>query len=275
LTLFQAILLGIVQGLTEYIPVSSTAHLLLVPWLLGWKFDPATTFVFTVLIQWVTLVGVAIYFWRDIGSIVRGVLSGLIQRRPLGTPEARLGWFVIVATVPAVIFGLLLKDFFESAFSVVSVTAALLIAAAALLIAAERWSRRQRRLESMRLADSIAIGLSQVLALLPGVSRSGATLSSGMLRGFTRADAARFSFLMSIPALLGAGVIALKDLLSVPGLLAALAGPLAAGFLAAAISGYLCLRWLLGYLQQRSLSVFAVYRVAFGALCLLIALSRG
>jgi undecaprenyl-diphosphatase len=227
------------------------------------------------LVQWGTLVGVAIYFWRDIWQITRAVLTGLIRRRPFESPESRLGWWVIIATIPAVIFGLLLKRFVESLYGRPPVIAALIIVTAALLVAAERWSRRQRRLDSMGLMDSIVIGLWQVLALIPGVSRSGSTISGGMLRGFERADAARFSFLLSIPALLGAGLVAIKDLFGVSGLLSSLAVPLAAGFIAAAISGYLVIRWLLGYLKRRSMNAFAIYRVAFGALCLIIALARG
>ncbi len=275
MTLFQAILLGVVQGLTEYIPVSSTAHLLLVPWLLGWQYDPASTFVFTVLVQWGTLLGVLVYFRSDIAAIARSMASSARRRQPLAEPEARLGWFVLAATVPAAVFGLLLESFFESVFGATPVTIVLLIVTAGLLLAAERWGGQQRTLETMRPADAIAIGLWQVLSLVPGVSRSGATVSGGMLRGFVRPDAARFSFLMSIPALLGAGVVALKDLLSTPGLLPSLFGPLAAGFIASTLSGYLCVHWLLGYLRRGSLGAFALYRVVFGGLCLIVLLARG
>jgi undecaprenyl-diphosphatase len=273
--ILYALILGLVQGLTEYIPVSSTAHLLLIPWLLGWQMNAEATFVFTILIQWGTLVGVLIYFWRDLWAIVRGVLDGLIQRRPLGTPDARLGWWIVVATLLAVLGGLLFKKAVEALYAQPIVIAVILMAAAGLMWGAERFGKRTRRIDSMTAVDAGVIGVWQVLALFPGVSRSSATVSGGMLRHFERAEAARFSFLMSIPALLGAGVIAIKDLLEVKGLLATLAAPLAAGFVVAALSGYFSIRWLLGYLKTRPLSAFAIYRVAFGLLIIIVALARG
>lgn len=273
--IIQALILGLVQGLTEYIPVSSTAHLLLIPWLLGWQLDAQATFVFTILIQWGTLVGLLIYFWRDIWAIVREVLNGLIKRQPLGTPNARLGWWIVVATLPAVAGGVLLKPAVEILYTQPIVIAVILIAAAGLMYVAERFGKRNRPIESMTAVDAGIIGTWQVLALFPGVSRSSATVSGGMLRHFNRAEAARFSFLMSIPALLGAGVIAIKDLLEVQGLLSTLAAPLAVGFAVAAISGYASVRWLLGYLKTRPLNLFTFYRLGFGALIIIVALSRG
>ncbi len=273
--IFEALILGLVQGLTEYIPVSSTAHLLLVPWLLGWNYDANTTFVFTILIQWGTLVGVIVYFWHDIWAIVRGVIDGLIKRQPLGTTDARMGWWVVVATLPAVIIGLLFKKAVEAIYGQPIIIAVILMAAGVLMLAAERWGKRNRPIDSMTATDAGIIGVWQTLAFLPGVSRSSATVSGGMLRNFERADAARFSFLMSIPALLGAGVIAIKDLLEVKGMLATLAAPLAVGFVVAAISGYASIRWLLGYLKTRPLNVFTFYRLAFGALIIIVALARG
>ncbi len=273
MSIIQALILGIVQGLTEYIPVSSTAHLILVPWLLGWNLDPQAKFVFDILIQWGTLVGVVIYFWRDIWAILRGVFNDAKARKIGSTPDARLGWWVILATIPAVIAGVLFKNTVEKLYTQYLIIAIIMIAAAGLMIAAERRGRRNRRVAEMTAVDAGAIGLWQVLALMPGVSRSSATVSGGMLRHFERAEAARFSFLMSIPALLGAGVVALKDLFSVPGLLSSLALPLAVGFAAAALSGYLSIRWLLGYLQRQSLNVFTIYRLAFGALCIILVLA--
>jgi undecaprenyl-diphosphatase len=274
MSIFQALVLGIVQGLTEYIPVSSTANLILIPWLLGWNFSPETKVVFDILVQWGTLVGVIIYFWHDIVQILRAVFSGLAQRRPFETFDARLGWLVVVATIPAVLAGVLIKKYLVQLYEMYILISVVLMLGGILMLAAERFGRRTRDLKQLTWLDSIVIGVWQVLALIPGVSRSSATVSGGMLRHFNRADAARFSFLMSIPALLGAGVVALKDLFEVPGLLSSLAGPLVVGFLAAAISGYLSIRWLLGYLKRRSLRVFIIYRFVFGGLCLLVGLSR-
>ena len=271
MSLLHALILGIVQGLTEYIPVSSSAHLVLVPWLLGW---PDSPFTFYVLVQWGTLVGVFVYFWRDLWDIARGVVVGLVQRQPLTTAPARMGWYIIVGTLPAVIIGLLFKDIFEASFSAPVASAVQLLVTAAILAAAERLGRRERTTGDFGWLDALIVGCWQATAILPGISRSGATIGGAMLRGFDRPAAARFSFLLSVPALLGAGILAIGDLLKAgtPGVeLPALA----VGFAAAAISGYLCIRWLLGYLQRRSLTVFAVYCVLFGILNLAIAWIRG
>ncbi|NTU64765.1 MAG: undecaprenyl-diphosphate phosphatase [Chloroflexi bacterium] len=185
-----------------------------------------------------------------------------------------LGWFVVVATIPAVIAGLLIKPYITQIYTMYILISIVLMLGGILMLTAERFGRRTRDLKQLSWLDSIIVGTWQVLALIPGVSRSSATISGAMLRNFTREDAARFSFLMSIPALLGAGVVASKDLFEVPGLLASIAGPLVVGFLAAAISGYLSIRWLLGYLKTRSLRVFIVYRFVFGGFCLAVGLFR-
>ena len=270
MNLLQAFILGLVQGATEYIPVSSSAHLVIVPWLLGWPDPP---FEFEVLIQWGTLVGVFVYFWADIWAIVKGVLVGLRQGRPLATFEARLGWLVVLATIPAVILGLLFKDYFEAAFAAPVFAGGLLILTALLLVVAERFGTRTRQLESLTWLDALIVGFWQAAAILPGISRSGATISGAVLQGFNRPDAARFSFLMSIPALLGAGVVALNDLLG-SGTLVAQLPAITVGFVTAAVAGYLCIRWLLHYLQRHSLYVFAAYCVAFSLLTIIVAIWR-
>jgi undecaprenyl-diphosphatase len=271
MSLFHALILGIVQGATEYIPVSSSAHLVLVPWLLGW---PDSPFTFEVLVQWGTLVGVFIYFWHDLWDIARGMIVGLARRQPFVTATARMGWYIVLGTIPAVLFGFFLKDVFEAAFSRPLFVAALLLVTAAILTAGEGFGRRARTTRDFGWLDALVVGLWQVTALFPGISRSGATIGGAMLRGFDRPVAARFSFLLSVPALLGGGVLAIADLLET-GTLTADLPALAVGFVAAAASGYLCIRWLLGYLQRRSLTVFAVYCLLFGLLNLIIALARG
>ena len=274
MSIIQALILGIVQGLTEYIPVSSTAHLILVPWLLGWNFDPNAKVVFDILVQWGTLVGVVIYFWRDIIAIIRAVLAGLLQRKPFASFEARLGWLVVVATIPAVVIGIFVEKWLAQLYELYVLISIVMMLAGVLMLAAERFGKRTRDLQQMTWLDALIIGVWQVLAFVPGVSRSSATISGGMLRHFKRDEVAKFSFLMSIPALLGAGVIALKDLFGDPGLVTSLAAPLAVGFLAAAISGYLSIRWLLSYLKSKSLNIFIIYRLIFGGLCLIIGLIR-
>jgi len=271
MNLFQAFILGIVQGATEYIPVSSSAHLVLVPWFLGW---PDASFAFEVLVQWGTLVGVFIFFWQDIWTITKAVIQGIIQGKPLATPEAKLGWLVVVATIPAVVIGLLFKDFFESLFAQPIFAGGLLILTALLLFIAERYGSRQRELTDLDWFDAIVIGFWQAAAILPGISRSGATISGAVLKGFDRTAAARFSFLMSIPALLGAGLVALNDLMGAGSLTTELPA-ISVGFVAAAISGYACIRWLLHYLQRHSLNIFAVYCVCASLLTIIVAIVRG
>jgi undecaprenyl-diphosphatase len=271
MNLLQALILGIVQGLTEYIPVSSSAHLVLVPWFLGW---PEASFAFNVLVQWGTLVGVFVYFWRDLVLIIKHVIQGLIQRQPLATFEARLGWLVVVATLPVVALGLFIKKYVEAAFTSPLLTGELLFLTALILVAAEYFGRRTRDLPQLGWLDALIIGLWQVVATLPGVSRSGATIGGGMLRGIDRPAAARFSFLMSIPAMLGAGVLAIKDLMEANTLAAELPA-LTIGFIAAGVSGYLCIRWLLNYLQRHSLYVFAGYCAAVSVLTVVVAYIRG
>jgi undecaprenyl-diphosphatase len=296
--LLQALILGLVQGATEYIPVSSSAHLVIVPWLLNW---PDASFAFEVLVQWGTLVGVFFFFWQDIWAITGGVVRGLWQGRPLATAEARLGWLVGLATVPAVVLGLLFKSYFEAAFAAPVFAGGLLFLTALLLVVAERFGppvaseinggnppavstgsaltvekavhQKGRILESLGWRDALIIGFWQAAAILPGISRSGATIGGAVIQGFTRPAAARFSFLMSIPALLGAGLVALNDLLD-SNLLNAELPAITVGFIAAAISGYICIRWLLHYLQRHSLYIFAAYCAAFSLLTLITALVR-
>lgn len=269
--LFQAFILGLVQGATEYIPVSSSAHLVLVPWFLGW---PDASFEFEVLVQWGTLVGVFVFFWEDIWAITQAVVQGLLRRNPLQTFEAKLGWLVVVATIPAVVLGLLFKDFFESFFNSPMLAGAFLILTAILLVVAERFGGRSRELEAFTWLDALIVGLWQAAAILPGISRSGSTIGGAVLRDFSRPAAARFSFLMSIPALLGAGVVALLDLLETGGLAEQLPS-ITVGFIAAAVSGYICIRWLLHYLQRHSLYAFATYCVIISILSLVVGFIRG
>ncbi|MCS7259285.1 MAG: undecaprenyl-diphosphatase UppP [Anaerolineae bacterium] len=271
MSLIQAFILGLLQGATEYIPVSSSAHLVLFPWLAGWAEPP---FTFDVLVQWGTLVGVIVYFGQDLWVIVRAVLQGLLQRRPFDSFEARLGWYLIVATIPAVVFGFWFKQTFEITYGQPPVAAALLLGTALMLVLAEYRGKQQRRLEQMGWWDALDVGLWQVAALLPGISRSGATISGAMLRDLERRAAARFSFLLSIPALLGAGFVATVDLVRSESLSSELP-PLAVGFAVAAVSGYLCVRWLLRYLQGHRLTVFAAYCALLGVGCLVVALLRG
>lgn len=263
MTFFQAIILGIVQGLTEFIPVSSSGHLVLVPHILGWEFSRSQAFIFDVLVQWGTLFAVFIYFWKDLSTIATAFARGVVQGKPLAAPDSRMGWYIIVATVPAVVAGLLGKDMIEHAFASPKMTGFFLLGTAVLLVVAETVGHRNRSMEQITWKDGLWVGFFQLLALLPGISRSGATIAGGMTRHLDRSSAARFSFLMSVPIMLGAGVLAFKDLAELPA-----AGdfllPLLIGFLAALVSGYIAIRWLIAYLSKHSLYLFAVYCTILG-----------
>ncbi len=271
MNLFQAILLGIVQGLTEFLPISSSGHLVLAAHLLGWHLPPEQAFIFDTLVQLGTLAAVIGYFWRDLWGITRATLTSLWNPSRWSLPEVRLGVFLVLATIPAGLAALLLEDRIEAAFSSLRATGFFLLLTAGLLWLGERLGQRMRGLETLTWLDSLLIGLFQALALFPGLSRSGATITGGLLRGLERPAAARFSFLMSVPVMLAAGLYKGRDLLALPDV-AALAGPLLAGALAAAVVGYLTIRWLLGYVARHSMRGFAVYLLAAGLLALLLPL---
>jgi undecaprenyl-diphosphatase len=268
MTLYQSILLGIIQGLTEFLPVSSSGHLVIVPHLFGWDIPEADAFAFDILVQVATLIGVFAYFWRDLVSISRATLNALKKRQPFSTPQARLGWYVFFATLPAGWAGLFLKNQVQAAFGSVLVTALFLLLTALLLFLGERLGRHNRSLESMNWKDAVFIGAFQALAIFPGVSRSGATITGAMTRDLQRPEAARFSFLMSIPIMLAAGFLATLDLLRIPHLEEILP-VFIPGFIAAAVVGYLAIRWLLGYLARRPLYIFAFYCIGVSLLTLI------
>ncbi|HEY58996.1 MAG TPA: undecaprenyl-diphosphatase UppP [Anaerolineae bacterium] len=270
MTLFQAFVLGLVQGLTEFFPISSSGHLALVPRFLGWHFYGGNTFAFNVLVQVGTLVAVIGYFWRDLEQIAVAWLRGLWRRQPWATLEARMGWYLILATLPAVVGGLLLQHRVEAAFSNPRAVGFFLLLTALLLFSADRLGRQKRAWAQFQGKDALTMGFFQVLALFPGVSRSGSTIAGGMYRHLDRPTAARFSFLMSVPVMLGAGALALVDLFRQPQPASATLAPLMVGFLTAAVSGYLSIRWLLRYLVRHNLTVFAVYCAVLGLTALLL-----
>ena len=274
MSLFQAFVLGIVQGLTEYLPVSSSAHLVLVPWALGWEFDPDAAFLFDVLVQMGTLVAVVAYFWKDLVQMVRATLQALFQRKVTDDPYVRLACWIVLGTLPAVAAGVALKDVVEAAFASPMATSGFLLVTAALLFVAERIGKRLRPLESATWKDAVWIGLAQALALFPGLSRSGATISAGLVRDLDRHSAARFSFLLSIPVMIGAGLLALGDLAALPSA-ASYAPAVLVGFASAAVVGYASIRWLLGFVTRHSLAAFSAYCALVGLGGLGIGLLRG
>lgn len=273
MTLLQAIILGIIQGLTEFLPISSSAHLVLVPYLLKWNIPEDQAFIFNVLVQVATLVAVIAFFWKDLVAILRAWLDGILQRKPFESQPARLGWYILLATLPAGVIGLAIKDLVEQAFASHVATAGFLLVTGALLVVAERAGKRKRPLESLNWADALWIGFGQAIAIFPGISRSGATIAAGMTRHLERPAAARFAFLISIPIMLAAGTLAGLELLQMDDL-AQLLPVFIPGFIAAAVVGYLSIRWLLSFLARRSLYGFAIYCVLLALLVLGVDLLR-
>jgi len=269
MSILQAILLGLVQGFTEFVPVSSSGHLVLVPWLLGW---PAPGLVFDTVVHWGTLVAVLAYFWSDWWGLITAWLRGLV-RWDWRDPQARLMWLLIVGIIPAVVIGYLFQDFFESLFGAPVAVSVFLLVTAALLALGERLGRRAQTVGELGWRDALVIGVAQAAAIAPGLSRSGATMTAGLLRGLKRPDAARFSFLLSAPIILGAGLVSLLGLASSPKPQSQ-APVLVVGFLVAAISGYVAIRGLMRYLQRRSLYVFSFYCLWVGVSCLVVAWLR-
>ena len=260
MNLLHAILLGIIQGLTEFIPVSSTAHLLIGQQLFGIPADDAM-FSFLVIVQLGTLISLFAFYWKDLIGIAKATID---FRR--STPERNLGIYIIVATIPALMAGYLLKDAVEALFTQPMLQASIrLFSAAVLLTLAELLTRKNRTLESMTWLDALIVGLFQIIAVFPGASRSGSTISGGMFRGFDRPSAARFAFLMSVPVMLAAGGYEMLDVIRMPNL-GEFLPPLAVGFVTAAIFGWFAIKWLIDYLSKRSLYVFAIYCGVVGAI---------
>jgi undecaprenyl-diphosphatase len=263
--LLQALILGIVQGVTEFLPISSSGHLVLLQAALGWD---APSLVFDTTVHLATLVAVVAVFWRDLIRLLTAWWQGLCRRQPFQTIDSRLAWFVILGTLPGILVGYFLEETFESLFANPQAVGAFLLLTAFLLVMSEVFGRRHRELTSMTWLDSLLIGLGQAAAIAPGVSRSGATIAVGMFRGLTRDTAARFSFILSIPIIAGAGLMQLATLIR-HGDVSAQGPELIIGFLAAGICGYAAIRLFLAYLRKRPLYPFAVYCVVIGVLSLL------
>lgn len=256
---FQAIVIGIVQGLTEFLPISSTAHVRIVPELMGWG-DPGAAF--TAVIQLGTLLAVLVYFWKDIVRVTGSWVAGLRHTSKRDNPDYRLGWAVFYGTIPVSVFGFLLKDLIGDQFRSLYVIATALIVLALLLGVAEKAANHVRTTTDVKVSDGWIIGFCQALALIPGVSRSGSTITGALFLGFNREAAARVSFMLSVPAIFFAGIF---ELLAEKEHIAALGvGPVIASTIAAFVSGYASIEFLLRFLRTRSTLVFIVYRIALG-----------
>jgi undecaprenyl-diphosphatase len=268
LDLFQAIVLGIVQGLTEFLPISSSGHLRIVPAFAGWE-DPGAAF--TAVIQLGTMAAVVLYFRADLARIARAWLGSLRDRDRRGDADARVGWCIVLGTIPICVVGLAFAEQIESGTRDLSLIATMLIVFGLVLLLAEQVSSRERDIASLTRRDAIVIGLAQALALIPGVSRSGATITAGLFLGLDRVAAARFSFLLSIPAVVLSGLFELRHLVVGSAQGAAGLVPTAVATLLAFISGYASIAFLLRFLTTHTTAVFVAYRVVLGGAVLALA----
>ena len=274
----RAAFIGLLQGLTEFIPISSSAHLELAPWLLGWEDDPLVgSLAFDVFLHLGTFVALVAYFWRDIVRLAIAFFASIFQRRIAGDPDRRLAWLLALATVPGAALGYLLEGpitelFHEGGSASRLAIAGFLVVGAVALLAAERRGAGRRPLETLRAADALAVGLAQGAALLPGISRSGSTIAAGLALGLQRDAAARFSFLLATPITFGAGLYGSRHLFAEP-LSANEWLALAAGLAASAVAGVVAIGFLLRWLRRRSVAAFSVYRVLAAAVVVALVLA--
>ena len=257
--LFSAVVLGIVQGLTEFLPISSSAHVSIVGRLLGQE-DPGAAF--TAITQLGTEAAVLLYFWRDIVRIVRAWSAALAGRVPRDDPDAVLGWWVILGTLPIGILGLLLQDWIETDLRSLWLTATMLLVFALVILAAERVGRQERQLTELTWRQGLGFGLWQALALVPGVSRSGGTIAGGLFMGFTREAAARYSFLLAIPAVLASGGLQLVKVVTGDAIGSGTGwGAIAVATLLAFLVGYAVIAWFMRYITTHTFTPFMIYRI--------------
>ncbi len=282
----QAIVLGLVQGLTEFIPISSSAHLIIVPWLFGWTNPALTSLPFDVALHLGTLIAVLVYFSNDWLRLVRAGISSIVERSINNDPDKRLAWLLVVACIPGGSVGVLLEskisDWFHAPNEPIRPTAMIVMAIiiallGGALLLAERLAKHVRNLDQLSFTDAIAIGLAQAVAVFPGVSRSGSTITAGLALGLERESAARFSFLLSAPIIAGAGA---KSLIEIYGGISS--GTIAQsdlilfpiGVITAAISGYLAIRFLMRYVQNHPTNIFVYYRWVLAVVIIFVALTR-
>ncbi|GAB6175003.1 undecaprenyl-diphosphatase UppP [Paradesulfitobacterium aromaticivorans] len=259
MTVFQALILGIVQGLGEFLPISSSAHLVLIPWLFGWD-DHGLTF--DVALHIGTLLAVVFYFWHDWLRLFKGALS------PKPSQEKRLFWYLLAATIPGALIGLMLENYAETVFRAPLLIGTMLIVMGIILYWADR-RPQVRELGTMKLSDALWIGLSQAFAIIPGVSRSGSTMTAARILSLNREDAAKFSFLMSTPIVFGAGILKLRHLTA-----EAINLPFMVGVISSFVVGILSISFLLQYLRRSNFKVFVGYRFLLGLVVIILALAR-
>ena len=273
--IFQAIVIGIVQGLTEFLPVSSSAHLIVLPQVLGWDDQLINSSTFVVMLHMGTLAALLLFFWREVLDLGRAFVALVTERSFGDDPDRKLSLVLLISIVPAALFGLVFEDWIDSFFyDAVIVIPFILVGGAGLLWLGERVGTRTRKLEQADLADGALIGVAQMLALFPGISRSGITIAAGLVRGLKRDAAARFAFLMGIPIIAGAGLWKTRTVVTGEAGDVDLA-VLAAGVIAAAISGWLAIGFMLRYLRDHSTGIFIAYRLIAAAVFLVLLVLGG
>ena len=273
-TLLQALIMGIVQGLTEFLPVSSSGHLIIVPFVFGWDDPFIRSLAFSVMLHIGTLLALLVYFRADWFRLVPAGLAAIRDRSFRADPDRRLAWLLVAATIPAAVAGFLLNDLIATAFRAPGLVVVTLVAGAAILWLADRWGARTKGVEDVSFPLAIGLGAAQALALVPGISRSGISISAARFAGLDREAAARFSFLMATPITAGAALFEGRKLATGEALVTVSLGPLVVGMIAAFVSGTLAIGFLLRYLRTRSLNVFVAYRLAVAAVVVVVWLAR-
>jgi undecaprenyl-diphosphatase len=271
-TFGQALIMGIVQGLTEFLPISSSGHLIIVPYLFGWTDPFITSLAFSVMLHIGTLAALLVYFRADWFRLVPAGFAAIRDRSFRGDADRRLAWLLVVATIPAAIAGFLLGDIIEEALRGIGWVVVTLVVGAAILWLADRWGARTKGVDDVTFPVAAGIGAAQALALIPGFSRSGISISAARFAGLDREAAARFSFLMATPITAGAAIFEIRKVVTGESGVAVSAGPLVVGMLAAFVSGVLAISVLLRYLRTRSLTIFVVYRLVLAAVIVVVLL---
>jgi undecaprenyl-diphosphatase len=270
----QALVMGVVQGLTEFLPVSSSGHLIIVPYLFGWDDAFLTSLAFSVMLHIGTLVALLVYFREDWLRLVPAGLAALRDRSFHDDDDRRLAWLLVAATIPAAVVGFVLGDVVETSFRQVGLVAVTLVVGGVILLLADRFGATSRGIRDVTFPISFGIGVAQALALVPGISRSGISIAAGRVAGLDRESAARFAFLMATPITFGAGLYEVVKLVREGGVAGESLAPLVVGMVAAAVSGLAAIHFMLGYVRRQSLDIFVWYRFALAAVVLVVGLTR-
>jgi undecaprenyl-diphosphatase len=273
-TVLQALIMGVVQGLTEFLPVSSSGHLIVVPFFAGWDDAFINSLAFSVMLHLGTLVALLVYFRAEWLRLVPAGLAALRDRSFHGEEDRRLAWLLVASTIPAAVLGLVFGDLIEGSFRSVGLVAVTLVLGGLILLVADRFGAKSRGIEDVTFPIAIGIGAAQALALIPGISRSGISISAGRMVGMDRESAARFAFLMATPITAGAGLFEARKLLAGESGLQFATLPLVVGMVASLVSGLVAIHFMLSFLRRQSLDVFVWYRFALAAIVLIVWLAR-